>query len=119
MGHLMAPGGRSSTGGEHARSRGRLGHAPRCAADAAPVTFTLRDATGAILLEHTEGKFDWDDAKDVKTGPQPLWQAPAPDARSLDDWMRVAHDQELVGNITDLTKATGFTGDRALLLLDS
>jgi tetratricopeptide (TPR) repeat protein len=66
-------------------------------ADAAPVTFRLHDARGEVLLEHTEGTFDWAPKDTVKMGPQPGWTAPAEDRRTVDDWMRVGRATELVG----------------------
>jgi len=66
-------------------------------ANAAPVTFRLSDAHGAVLLQHTEGKFDWTPANEVKTGPQPGWTPPDAGDRTVDDWLRVGKQSELLG----------------------
>jgi len=56
-----------------------------------PCTFELRDASGKVLLRHTEGEYDWTPASEIKTGPQP-------DPADGDALQRGA-DQELQGDL--------------------
>ena len=63
-----------------------IGNAP-----AAPCTFELRDAAGAILLRQTEGEYDWTPASEIHTGPQP------PPAAG--DSLERGTDQELQGEL--------------------
>ena len=61
------------------------------------VTFELRDAAGKILLQHTEGVYDWTAASEIRVGPQPSYAMPAPPKRSEDDWLQLGKDEELDG----------------------
>jgi predicted Zn-dependent protease len=65
-------------------------------------TFELRNATGAILLSQTEGKYDWTPKSEVHVGPQASYHIPEADKRSEDDWIQLGKDQEQNG---DLLKA--------------
>ncbi len=66
---------------------------------AAKVTFELRDNKGNILLSHTDGKYDWDPESTIKVGPQQIYDIPAADNRSEDDWLKLGTDQELNGKV--------------------
>ncbi|WP_213803544.1 DUF5107 domain-containing protein [Granulicella sp. dw_53] len=66
---------------------------------AAKVTFELKDHEGRSLLRQTDGEYDWDPEPTIKTGPQESYHAPAPAARSEDDWLQVGTDQELNGKV--------------------
>ncbi|MGO4882108.1 MAG: DUF5107 domain-containing protein [Bryobacteraceae bacterium] len=56
-----------------------------------PCTFELRDASGKVLLRHTEGEYDWTPAAEVHTGPQPRL--------ADDDPLQRGTDQELQGDL--------------------
>ena len=56
-----------------------------------PFTFELRDASGKVLLRHTEGEYDWTPAAEIKTGPQ---TRPAED-----DALQRGTGQELQGEL--------------------
>ncbi|MFB3828093.1 MAG: DUF5107 domain-containing protein [Bryobacteraceae bacterium] len=60
---------------------------------AAPCRFELRDASGAVLLAHTEGEFDMDPPEEVKTGPQP--------AVKFAGEVELGMDQELNGRLLE------------------
>jgi tetratricopeptide (TPR) repeat protein len=60
-------------------------------AAAAPGTFELRDAAGALLLRHTEGEYDWTPGTEIHTGSQPH--------AAEDDWLKRGTDQELQGDL--------------------
>ncbi len=62
-------------------------------------TVEVRDAAGAVILRHTEGEYDWTPVEEIHTGPQKNWRAPEPDRRTEDDWLQVAGDEELNGNL--------------------
>ncbi len=68
-------------------------------AEAAKVTFELKDSAGRTLLKHTDGEFDWDPEAKIKTGPQQAPQIPEPADRSEDDWLQAGQDQELNGKV--------------------
>jgi predicted Zn-dependent protease len=68
-------------------------------AEAAKVTFELKDSAGLTLLKHTDGEFDWDPESSIKIGPQPAPRIPKPAERSEDDWLQVGQDQELNGKV--------------------
>lgn len=63
----------------------------------AAYTVTLKDAAGAVLLEHTEGKYDVTPAKEMVTGKQPTPTPPAVDERTDGDWLTLGTRQELDG----------------------
>ncbi|HTP88303.1 MAG TPA: DUF5107 domain-containing protein [Bryobacteraceae bacterium] len=69
---------------------------------AGPVyTVELRDAQGALLLAHTEGQYEMAKPGDVKVGPQPMHEFPAPDRRTAADAIEIGADQELNGRNLD------------------
>ena len=43
---------------------------------AAKVTFELKDREGKLLLQHTDGKYDWDPESTIKVGPQQIYEHP-------------------------------------------
>ena len=66
---------------------------------AAKVTFELRDREGKILLQHTDGKYDWDPESTIKVGAQQIYDTPNADTRTEDDWLKLGTDQELNGKV--------------------
>jgi tetratricopeptide (TPR) repeat protein len=62
-------------------------------------TFELRDAKGTVLLQQTEGQYDWTPAADIHLGPQPSYRIPEPGNRTEDDWIQLGNDQELNGRL--------------------
>ncbi|MBV9265504.1 MAG: DUF5107 domain-containing protein, partial [Acidobacteriaceae bacterium] len=54
-------------------------------ASAGKCTFELRDANENILLTHTEGEYDWTPVNEIRTGPQPAFDLPAPEHRTDGD----------------------------------
>lgn len=66
---------------------------------ASPVSFRLADSKGHILLEHTEGLYDWDNPKDIQTGPQSAYRIPEEKRRSEDDWLQLGAQNELNGKL--------------------
>jgi tetratricopeptide (TPR) repeat protein len=71
----------------------------------AKVKFELRDHQGKMLLEHTDGKYDWDVDSAINIGPQQIYSTPEPGSRTEGDWLKLATDQELNGK-TVLALAT-------------
>ncbi|MBS1822323.1 MAG: DUF5107 domain-containing protein [Acidobacteria bacterium] len=65
----------------------------------AKVTFELKDRTGKTLLEHTDGKYDWDPDSTINVGPQPAYRTPDAANRTESDWLRLGADQELNGRV--------------------
>ncbi len=64
---------------------------------AAKVTFELRDREGKLLLEHTDGKYDWDSDSTIKVGAQQIYDIPVANKRTEDEWLKLGTDQELNG----------------------
>jgi tetratricopeptide (TPR) repeat protein len=62
-------------------------------------TFELKDASGAVLLRHTEGEYDWTPADQIHVGPQPSHELPPPEKRTEDDWVQLGKNDELDGAI--------------------
>jgi tetratricopeptide (TPR) repeat protein len=60
-------------------------------------TFELLDASGKVLLAHTEDKFDWAPESEIQVGPQKNRRAPEPGARTEGDWVEAGKEQELNG----------------------
>jgi Flp pilus assembly protein TadD len=73
------------------RSRGRI------AADEGPLTFTLRDRNGALVLTHTEGAYDYTPDALIRTGAMPERRAAPPDQRTEGEWLEVAEELERNG----------------------
>jgi len=63
------------------------------------VTFELRDREGKMLLQHTDGKYDWDPESTINVGPQPIYRTPDAANRTEDEWLELGTDQELNGKI--------------------
>ncbi len=57
----------------------------------------ILDASGAVLMHHTEGEYDWAPKEDVHTGPQKHYPMPAAAERTEDDWVQFDKDKELNG----------------------
>ena len=62
-------------------------------------TFELRDASNAVLLQQTEGQYDWTPAEQIHVGAQPSYHIPDRDHRTEDDWLQLGNEQELDGNL--------------------
>ena len=63
----------------------------------APWVFELLDASGRLLLGHTEDRYDVVPRERVSLGPQPVYRYPLTDLRQADDIIELGHDQELDG----------------------
>src|SRR5438034_1842471 len=63
----------------------------------APWTFELVDASGHVLLDHTENRRDVVPRERVPVGPQPVYRYPPTAARQAQDIIELGHDQELDG----------------------
>jgi Flp pilus assembly protein TadD len=64
-------------------------------------TFELRGPTGALLLRHTEGEYDWTPKSEIHVGLQQSHTVPKPDERSEGDWVELGRDDELNGRLLD------------------
>jgi len=64
---------------------------------AAKVSFELKDGGGKPLLQHTDGKYDWDEESSINVGPQRTYSLPEAGSRTVDDWIQFGTDQELNG----------------------
>jgi tetratricopeptide (TPR) repeat protein len=72
--------------------------AVRLGADAAPVRLTVK--LGAwVVVDHTEGVFDYLADSLIHHGPQPPRAWPAPSARSAGDWFSYGEDREVNGDM--------------------
>jgi tetratricopeptide (TPR) repeat protein len=65
----------------------------------ARVTFELTDREGKMLLQHTDGAYDWDPESTITVGPQQAYDVPAEGNRTEDDWLKLGTDQELTGKV--------------------
>jgi tetratricopeptide (TPR) repeat protein len=65
----------------------------------AKVTFELKDSEGKMLLQHTDGKYDWDAESTISVGPQQIYRIPNAASRTEDEWLKLGTDQELNGKI--------------------
>jgi tetratricopeptide (TPR) repeat protein len=63
----------------------------------APWVFELLDASGQLLLGHTENRYDVLPRERVPVGPQPVYRYPRTDVRQAQDIVELGHDQELDG----------------------
>ncbi len=61
-------------------------------------TVAIRDRTGAVVMQQTEGEYDWTPVSEVKVGPHPSDRIPPPENRSEDNWIQLGETQELNGN---------------------
>jgi len=64
-------------------------------------TFELADASGRILLRHTEGEYDWTPENEIHTGPQPTHTVPAANARTEGDCLELGKNDELNGALLE------------------
>jgi tetratricopeptide (TPR) repeat protein len=62
-------------------------------------TVAIRNQTGKVIMQQTEGEYDWTLASEVKVGPQPSYRVPPPNSRSEDDWIQLGETQELNGKL--------------------
>ena len=62
-----------------------------------PWTFELLDASGHLLLAHTEGRYDVVPPERVRVGPQPAYRYPLIDQRHAQDVVELGREQELNG----------------------
>ncbi len=64
-------------------------------------TYTIRitDASGAEVLRHTEGSYDFAGRGEIRTGAQPVFQAPPPASRTDGDYAALGQQQELDGQL--------------------
>jgi tetratricopeptide (TPR) repeat protein len=69
----------------------------RLASVADPLTLTLRDRGGAVLLTHTEGVFDFTPDSIIRTGAVPDRRAAAPADRTEGEWFELADETERNG----------------------
>ncbi len=77
-------------------------------------TVAIRDRIGALIMQQTEGEYDWTPASEIKVGPQSSHQVPPPESRREDDWIELGKTQELNGDLlqalqtySDLLKKNG------------
>jgi tetratricopeptide (TPR) repeat protein len=62
-------------------------------------TVEVADGAGRVLLAHTEDRFDFAPASEIKLGPQPAYEYPPADKRTDEDFLRLGTDEELDGNL--------------------
>ncbi len=62
-------------------------------------TVELKDETGATLLRHTEGQYDFIAHDKVHVGPQPAYKYPPEESFGADDFVALATDQETNGEL--------------------
>ena len=62
-------------------------------------TVEVADGAGRILLAHTEDRFDFAPASEIKLGPQPVHEYPPPEKRTVEDFLRLGTDEELDGSL--------------------
>jgi tetratricopeptide (TPR) repeat protein len=65
----------------------------------ATYTIEIQDQTGKVLLQHTEGKYDFVSHDKVQTGPQPSHEYPKEANRGADDFLAVGTDLESNGEL--------------------
>jgi tetratricopeptide (TPR) repeat protein len=68
---------------------------------AGPYTVEVRDASGRLLIAHTEGRYDVLPKAEVPTGPLAAHVFPAEKARSEGDWGELGRHQELNGKLLE------------------
>ena len=86
-------------------SSGRIGLTPattyrtrgRVAAGEGPLTVTLRDRNGAVLLTHTEGVFDYTPESLIRTGAVPERRVAEPEQRTEGEWLEAGDELERNG----------------------
>jgi tetratricopeptide (TPR) repeat protein len=62
-------------------------------------TVEVADGAGRVVLAHTEDRFDFAPASEIKLGPQPAYEYPPAEKRTDEDFLRLGTDQELDGNL--------------------
>jgi tetratricopeptide (TPR) repeat protein len=62
-------------------------------------TIEIADGAGHVVLAHTEDRFDFAPASEIKLGPQPAYEYPPPEKRTAEDFLRLGTDQELDGGL--------------------
>jgi len=62
-------------------------------------TVAIRDRTGAVVMQQTEGEYDWTPVSEVRVGPQPSGRIPPAENRGEDDRIQLGETQELNGNL--------------------
>jgi len=62
-------------------------------------TVEVADAGGRVLLAHTEDRFDFAPASEIKLGPQPAYEYPPADQRTDEQFLRLGTEQELDGKL--------------------
>ncbi len=62
-------------------------------------TIEVVDATGRILVRHTEGSYDNAPRSEITLGQQKGWRCPPPAGRSDDDFVQLGRGQELDGKL--------------------
>ena len=62
-------------------------------------SIAITNAEGRLLLQQTEGEYDWTPESEIKVGPQSSYRMPAPDHRTSDDWVQFGRNLELNGNV--------------------
>jgi tetratricopeptide (TPR) repeat protein len=72
-------------------------HSVSVKGQSAKVTFELRDREGKMLLQHTDGNYDWDPESTINIGPQQIFSTPGVASRTEDEWLKLGTDQELNG----------------------
>ncbi len=60
-------------------------------------TVEVRTSTGAVVVTHTEGEYDYTPASEIDTGAQPTYRYPSPEGRREGDVLAVGDDQERNG----------------------
>jgi tetratricopeptide (TPR) repeat protein len=65
----------------------------------ATYTIELRNELGEIILQHTEGKYDFASRENIQTGKQPCHERPPEATFGADDFLILATDQESKGEL--------------------
>jgi tetratricopeptide (TPR) repeat protein len=69
-----------------------------------PYTVELRNGAGDLVIAHTEGKYDFTPASEIKTGPQQAYEYPSPEERSEGDWISLGEEMERNGKRLEALK---------------
>jgi len=72
-------------------------HAVATKDNSAKLTFELKDHEGKLLLQHTDGKYDWDAESTIHAGPQLAYYLGDEASRTESEWLRFGTDLELTG----------------------
>jgi tetratricopeptide (TPR) repeat protein len=60
-------------------------------------TLDILDASGTVLMHHTEDEYDWTPKEDVHVGPQSRYPMPDAAERTEDDWVQLGNQKEMIG----------------------